>query len=95
MRRYGVLVAIVLAQGAIGGIQYALGVPEVLVALHVLGAAAVTVAAAALWAGTVERPSTDAPRADSGPARVVTRADAQPARGSRTTAAGRGLAHPT
>ena len=30
--------------------------PEALVSLHVLGAALVTVAAAALWAGTVERP---------------------------------------
>jgi heme a synthase len=37
-------------------VQYALGVPEVLVSLHVLGAALVTVAAAALWASTVERP---------------------------------------
>ena len=45
-----------LAQGALGGVQYALGVPEALVSLHVLGAALVTVAAAALWAGTVERP---------------------------------------
>jgi cytochrome c oxidase assembly protein subunit 15 len=45
----------VAAQGALGGIQYALGVPEVLVALHVLGAAAVTAAAAAVWAGTSRR----------------------------------------
>ena len=41
----------------LGGVQYALGVPEALVSLHVLGAALVTVAAAALWAGTVERPA--------------------------------------
>jgi cytochrome c oxidase assembly protein subunit 15 len=54
-RRYLVLVAVVLAQGALGGVQYALGVPEVLVSLHVLGAAAVTVAAAALWAALTER----------------------------------------
>ncbi len=54
-RRYRVLVAAVLAQGALGGIQYALGVPEVLVSLHVLGAVLVTAAAAAVWAGTVER----------------------------------------
>jgi len=54
-RRYVALVAIVLAQGLLGGVQYALGVPEVLVALHVLGAAAVTVGAAALWAGLTER----------------------------------------
>ncbi len=55
-RRYRALIAVVLAQGALGGVQYALGVPEVLVSLHVLGAALVTVAAAALWASTVERP---------------------------------------
>ncbi len=59
-RRYGLLVAVVLAQGALGGVQYALGVPEVLVALHVLGAALVTVAAAALWAGTVDRTAVEA-----------------------------------
>jgi len=56
-RRYGVLVGLVLAQGALGGLQYALGVPEALVALHVLGATLVTIAAAALWAGTAERPA--------------------------------------
>jgi heme a synthase len=56
LRRYAVLVAVVAAQGLLGGIQYALGVPEVLVSLHVLGAALVTVAAAALWAGLSERP---------------------------------------
>jgi cytochrome c oxidase assembly protein subunit 15 len=55
-RRYLVLVAVVLAQGALGGVQYALGVPEVLVSLHVLGAGLATVAAAALWAGLTERP---------------------------------------
>ncbi|MDT7579726.1 MAG: heme a synthase [Pseudonocardiales bacterium] len=50
LRRYRLLVAAVLAQGVLGGVQYALGVPEALVSLHVLGAALVTVAAAALWA---------------------------------------------
>jgi cytochrome c oxidase assembly protein subunit 15 len=55
-RRFRWLVAVVLGQGVLGGVQYALGVPEALVSLHVLGAALVTVAAAALWAGTVERP---------------------------------------
>ena len=54
-RRYAVLVAAVAAQGVLGGVQYALGVPEVLVSLHVLGAALVTVAAAAVWTGTAER----------------------------------------
>jgi len=58
LRRWLVLVAVVLAQGLLGGVQYARGVPEVLVALHVSGAGAVTIAAAALWAGlsTCEAP---------------------------------------
>jgi len=54
-RRYAALVGIVLAQGALGGTQFALGVPEVLVSLHVLGAGLVTVGAAAVWSGTVRR----------------------------------------
>lgn len=56
-RRYTWLVVAVLAQGALGGTQYALGVPDALVSLHVLGAALVTVAAAALWAATTGRPA--------------------------------------
>lgn len=56
-RRYAALVVLVLAQGALGGIQYALGVPEVLVSFHVLGAGLVTVGAAFLWSGTTERPA--------------------------------------
>jgi len=59
LRRWAVLVGLVLAQGALGGIQYALGVPEALVSLHVLGAALVTVGAAALWAGTSTRVAAD------------------------------------
>jgi cytochrome c oxidase assembly protein subunit 15 len=54
-RRYRLLVAVVLAQGALGAVQYALSVPEVLVSLHVLGATLVTAAAAALWSATTER----------------------------------------
>jgi cytochrome c oxidase assembly protein subunit 15 len=54
-RRYLVVLGVVAAQAVLGGVQYVLGVPEVLVALHVLGAAAVTIAAAALWAGLTER----------------------------------------
>lgn len=54
-RRYGLLMLVVLAQGALGGIQYALGVPELLVALHVLGAALTTAAAAGVWAATTLR----------------------------------------
>jgi len=57
LRRYAVLVTVVVAQGLLGGVQYALGAPEVLVSLHVLGAALVTIAAAALWAGLTERPA--------------------------------------
>ncbi|OJY39117.1 COX15/CtaA family protein [Pseudonocardia sp. 73-21] len=54
-RRYTALVVLVIAQGALGGIQYALGVPEVLVSFHVLGAGLVTIGAAFLWSGTTER----------------------------------------
>jgi cytochrome c oxidase assembly protein subunit 15 len=68
LRRYAVLVAVVLAQGLLGGIQYALGVPEVLVSLHVLGAALVTVAAAAFWASLTERPAVPAPAPARAPA---------------------------
>ena len=52
--RFRVVVGVVLAQGALGGAQYALGVPEALVALHVLGAAVVTAAMAALWGASSE-----------------------------------------
>jgi cytochrome c oxidase assembly protein subunit 15 len=51
--RFRVLAATVVVQGALGGTQYALGVPETLVSLHVLGACLVTAATAALWAATV------------------------------------------
>lgn len=54
LHRFRALVVITLAQGALGGAQYALGVPEALVASHVLGASLVTVATAALWAATTE-----------------------------------------
>jgi heme a synthase len=70
LRRYAVLVGVVVAQGVLGGVQYALGIPEVLVSLHVLGAALVTVAAAALWATLTERPAT-APAATRAPARAL------------------------
>ncbi len=54
VRRYRLLVAAVVAQGALGVTQYALGVPELLVSLHVLGACLVTAAAATLWTSTQE-----------------------------------------
>lgn len=54
-RRLGVLVALVVAQAGVGTAQYYTGVPAVLVALHVAGAAACTAATAALWASMRER----------------------------------------
>jgi cytochrome c oxidase assembly protein subunit 15 len=50
-RRYRVLVAVVLAQGTIGLVQFWTGVPELLVCLHVLGAMAVIIATGSLWCG--------------------------------------------
>ncbi len=64
-RRYALLVAVVLAQGMLGIVQYATGVPEVLVALHVLGAATAVVAMAALWAGCRTRDDLPAVPADA------------------------------
>jgi cytochrome c oxidase assembly protein subunit 15 len=55
MLRLAVLLALVLAQAAVGTAQYYTGVPAVLVALHVAGAAACTAATAALWASMRER----------------------------------------
>lgn len=62
--RFRVLVVVTLAQGLLGGVQYAIGVPEVLVALHVLGSMLVVAATAWLWAGTT-RPALADP--SSGP----------------------------
>jgi cytochrome c oxidase assembly protein subunit 15 len=50
-RRYRVLVAVVLAQGTIGLVQFLTGVPELLVCLHVLGAMMVIIATGSLWCG--------------------------------------------
>ncbi|BBY77589.1 heme A synthase [Mycolicibacterium parafortuitum] len=55
MKRLVVVVVLVAAQGALGAVQFFTGVPEVLVALHVAGAAACTAATAALWASLRER----------------------------------------
>jgi heme a synthase len=55
MVRLGVLVALVCAQGLIGIVQFYTGVPAVLVAVHVAGAATCTAATAALWASMHER----------------------------------------
>jgi cytochrome c oxidase assembly protein subunit 15 len=67
-RRFRVLLAVVLAQGLVGGVQYVLDVPEALVVLHVLGAGLVTAAAAALWFATVERSAVTAPTRNAEPA---------------------------
>jgi heme a synthase len=53
--RLGVLLALVCVQGLVGTVQFFTGVPAVLVAIHVAGAAACTAATAALWASMRER----------------------------------------
>ncbi|GAA2438760.1 COX15/CtaA family protein [Mycolicibacterium llatzerense] len=53
--RLAVLAGLVLAQGLVGAVQFYTGVPAVLVAIHVAGAAACTAATAALWASMRER----------------------------------------
>lgn len=55
MRRLVVLLILVAAQALVGRVQYAIGVPAALVAIHVAGAAACTAATAALWASMRER----------------------------------------
>lgn len=55
IRKLWVLVAMVVAQGVIGFVQYHTGVPAVLVALHVAGAAACTAGTAVLWASMRQR----------------------------------------
>lgn len=69
-RRFRVLLGVVAAQGLVGGVQYALDVPELLVVLHVLGAGTVTAAAAAVWFATVDRGPVPAPSRDAEPALV-------------------------
>jgi heme a synthase len=55
MVRLGVLLALVVAQGLVGTVQFFTGVPAALVAVHVALAAACTAATAALWASMRER----------------------------------------
>ena len=55
IRRLVVLLLLVAAQALVGRVQYAIGVPAALVAIHVAGAAACTAATAALWASMRER----------------------------------------
>jgi heme a synthase len=54
-RRYWLLVSAVLAQAVLGITQYLLGVPDVLVVLHVLGSTLVVAAMAALWCASRDR----------------------------------------
>lgn len=54
-RRYAIVWVVALAQGGLGSAQYALGIPEALVSLHVLGSALVIVATAVLWCGCRDR----------------------------------------
>jgi cytochrome c oxidase assembly protein subunit 15 len=54
-RRYWVFVAAVLAQGVLGMVQYFLGVPSVLVILHVFGSVLVVTALAGLWCASRDR----------------------------------------
>ncbi|MBM9466207.1 COX15/CtaA family protein [Nakamurella leprariae] len=65
--RMGILIAVTAAQGLIGLVQYATGVPEALVVAHVFGAVALTTAMAAVVLATRER--------------TVVPADAVPVRG--------------
>jgi cytochrome c oxidase assembly protein subunit 15 len=67
-RRYWVLVGVILAQGALGITQYELGVPDVLVSFHVLGAALSIAAMAALWGASRERDKLPAPAPETTPA---------------------------
>nr|WP_245757502.1 COX15/CtaA family protein [Amycolatopsis xylanica] len=54
-QRYVLVWVIAVAQGGLGSLQYALGVPEALVSFHVLGSALVIIATAALWCAARDR----------------------------------------
>ncbi|MEU6643016.1 COX15/CtaA family protein [Saccharomonospora sp. NPDC046836] len=54
-RRYAAVWIVALAQGGLGSLQYALGVPEALVSFHVLGSMLVIIATAALWCAARDR----------------------------------------
>jgi cytochrome c oxidase assembly protein subunit 15 len=54
-----VLLAVVLAQGTIGLVQFLTGVPELLVCLHVLGAMVVIIATGSLWCAVRGRDTVD------------------------------------
>lgn len=54
-QRYAWVWAVAVAQGVLGTVQYALGVPEAMVSFHVLGSALVIIVTAMLWTGTRDR----------------------------------------
>ncbi|WP_016699735.1 COX15/CtaA family protein [Actinoalloteichus spitiensis] len=60
------VVGVVLAQGTVGMVQYWTGVPEVLVALHVLGAGATVVVVAWFWTTLRDRGRAPVPFSASG-----------------------------
>ncbi|MTD55850.1 COX15/CtaA family protein [Amycolatopsis pithecellobii] len=62
-QRYAAVWLVAVAQGILGFVQYALGVPEALVSLHVLGSALVIITTAALWCAARDR-GAPAPRAN-------------------------------
>ncbi|MEX2562054.1 MAG: COX15/CtaA family protein [Nitriliruptoraceae bacterium] len=66
-----VLLAIEIVQGGIGYAQYALGIPNTLVALHIIGAALMWTAASAVW--TRAHPAVDPGAKDTNPAQPVSR----------------------
>lgn len=70
-RRYTVLACVVLAQGTLGVVQYLTGVPDLLVSLHVLGAASVVVAMAAFWASCRTREHLPVPGTTTGSPRPL------------------------
>ncbi len=84
MVRVWVLVAVTAGQGLIGLVQYATGVPEVLVVAHVLGAVVLTAAAAAVAMAT--RTRGQAPGPDQPIAGAAESADSRTATGATVDA---------
>lgn len=76
-RAADVLLGTELAQGAVGAVQYLLGVPAVLVAVHLLGAAIVVAAAVDAWLATRQPAGGDAARLGDSAGRAEPRVAAQ------------------
>lgn len=55
LRRSGILIGLIVAQAAVGITQYQLGVPELLVVIHVTLAGTITAVTGAVWAAGVIR----------------------------------------